>query len=85
MLKNDKYFELLEVAKPPEVIRAHKNRNSSFIYLTGLVNKGFTLLLTFSSISILTGLGALSDALLSRRSYNNALVALEIRSLFQLN
>jgi hypothetical protein len=85
MFKGDKYFELMEAVKSLEVIRVYKNRNFFIIYLTGLANKGFTLLLTFSSISILTGLGVLSDALLNRRSHNDALMALEMRFFFQLN
>ena len=85
MLKGDKYFELMEAAKPPEVMRAYKNRNSFLTYPTGLVNKGFTLPLIFSSAPILSNLGILSDALLGRRSYDNALVASEIRFLFQLD
>jgi hypothetical protein len=82
MLKGDKYFELMEVIKPPEVMLAYKNRNSPLTYPTGLVNIGFTLPLTFSSASILSGLGALPDALLGRRSYDNAMIAAEIQYLF---
>jgi hypothetical protein len=85
IFKGDKYFELLNAAKPPEVIRVYKNWSFSFTYLTGLANKGFTLLLIFNSTFILIGLGALSDALLGRRSHNNVLVTLEMRSLFQLD
>jgi hypothetical protein len=85
VLKGDKYFELLETVKPPEVIRVYKNRSSSLIYLTRLVNKGFALSLTFSPTPILTSLGVLSDTLFNRRSHDNALVALEIQSLFQLD
>jgi hypothetical protein len=66
-------------------MRVYRDRNSPFTYPTGLVNKGFTLLLTFNSGSILSDLGALSDALLGRQSHNNALIASEIRFLFQLN
>ena len=64
MLKGDKYFELIEVVKPPEVIRAYRNRNFPLTYPTGLANKGFILSLTFSSTPIFSGLNALSDALL---------------------
>jgi hypothetical protein len=85
MLKGDKYFELVKTAKSPKVIRAYRNRSFPFIYLTGLANKDFTLLLTFSSTPILIALGALSDALLNRHSYNNVLITLEMRSLFLLN
>jgi hypothetical protein len=82
MLKGDKYFELMEVIKSPEVIRAYKNRNSFLIYPTGLANKSFTLLLTFSSASILFSLSILSDALLGRQSHNNVIIAFKTRFLF---
>jgi hypothetical protein len=82
MLKDDKYFELIEAVKPPEVMLAYKNRNSFLTYPTGLANKGFALPLTFNSTSILFGLGALLDALLGRRSYDNAIMAVEIQYLF---
>jgi hypothetical protein len=85
MLKGDKYFELMEAAKPPEVMLAHKNRNSPSTYPTGLANKGFALPLTFSSAPILSGLGALPDALLGRRSYDNVIMVVEIQYLFQLD
>jgi hypothetical protein len=85
MLKGDKYFELMEAAKPPEVMLAHRNRSSPSTYPTGLANKGFALPLTFSSAPILSGLGALPDALLGRRSYDDAMVASEIQYLFQLD
>jgi hypothetical protein len=85
MLKGDKYFELIKIAKPPEVILAYKNRNSPLTYPTGLANKDFTLPLTFNSAPIFFGLDALPDALLDRRSYNNALITFKIRFLFQLN
>jgi hypothetical protein len=78
MLKGDKYFELMEIAKSPEIILAYRNRNSLSTYPTGLANIGFVLLLTFSSAPILSGLGVLSDALLGRQSYNNAIVVAEI-------
>jgi hypothetical protein len=82
MLKDDKYFELIKIIKPPEIMLAYKNRNSLLIYSTGLVNKDFTLLLIFSSAPILFRLDILLDALLDRRSYNNALMVSEIRYLF---
>jgi hypothetical protein len=82
MLKGDKYFELIEITKPPEVIRAHKNRNFSLTYPTGLVNKNFTLPLTFSFAPIFSGLDILLDALLGRRSYNDVIVIFETRFLF---
>jgi hypothetical protein len=85
MLKGDKYFELIKGVMLPKVMRAYKNRNFSFIYLTGLLNKGFALSLTFSFTFILTGLGALSDALFDRRSHDNALMAYDMQSFFQLN
>jgi hypothetical protein len=64
---------------------AYKNRNSPLTYPTRLINKGFTLSLTFNSAPIFSNLGALSDALLDRRSYNDALITFEIRYLFQLD
>jgi hypothetical protein len=82
MFKGDKYFELMEAAKPPEVMLVYKNRSFPLTYPTGLVNKGFALPLTFSSTPIFFGLGILSDALLGRRSYNDALMAFKIRFLF---
>jgi hypothetical protein len=57
---------------------AYKNRIFFLIYPTGLTNKGFTLSLTFSSTSILFRLNVLPDALLGRRSYNNALITSKI-------
>jgi hypothetical protein len=78
MLKGDKYFELIETIKPPEIMLAYRNRNSLLTYPTKLINKGFTLSLTFNSAPILSGLDALPDALLSRRSYDNAIIAVEI-------
>jgi hypothetical protein len=66
MLKSDKYFKLIEIIKPPEIMLAYRNRNSLLIYPTGLANIGFALLLTFSSAPILSGLGILLDALLGR-------------------
>jgi hypothetical protein len=72
----------MKIAKPFEITLAHKNRNSFLIYPTGLVNKGFALLLIFNSAPILSSLGILLDALLGRRSYNNALIISEVRSLF---
>jgi hypothetical protein len=80
VLKGDKYFELMEAAKPPEVMRAHRNRSSP--YPSGLTNKDFALPLTFSSAPMLS---ALSDALLGRRPHDDALVASEVRFLFQLD
>jgi hypothetical protein len=85
MLKGDKYFELIKVTKPPEIMLAYKNRNSLSTYPIRLVNKDFTLLLTFSSAPILSKLGILPDALLGRQSYNNALITFKTRFLFQLN
>jgi hypothetical protein len=82
MLKGDKYFELMEIIKPPEVMRVYRNRNSSLTYPIGLVNKGFTLFLIFSSAFIYFKLGILSDALLGRRSYNDVLIISKIRYLF---
>jgi hypothetical protein len=78
MFKGDKYFELMEAVKPPEVMLAHKNRNSSLIYPTGLANIGFALPLTFNSAPILFGLGALPDVFLGRQSYDDAMIAAEI-------
>jgi hypothetical protein len=78
MLKGDKYFELIETAKFPEVMLAHRNRSSLLTYPTRLVNKGFTLPLTFSSASIFSRLNILSDALLDRRSYDNAIMTAKI-------
>jgi hypothetical protein len=75
----------MEIAKPSKIILAYKNRNSLLTYSTGLVNKDFTLLLIFSSAPILSKLGILLNALLGRRSYDNALIAFKIRFLFQLN
>jgi hypothetical protein len=78
MLKDDKYFKLIKAAKPPEVMLAYKNRNSPLTYPTGLTNIGFALPLTFSSAPILFRLGVLSDALLDRRSYDNAIIVAKI-------
>jgi hypothetical protein len=78
MLKGDKYFELMKVTKPPEVMLAYRNRNSLLIYPTGLANKGFALPLTFNSTFIFSRLGVLPDALLGRRSYNNIIMTAEI-------
>jgi hypothetical protein len=78
MLKGDKYFELMEVIKPPEVMLAYRNRNFPLIYPIGLANKDFALPLTFSSAPILSRLGVLLDALLGRRSYNNVIIASKI-------
>jgi hypothetical protein len=75
----------MKVIKPPEIIRAYKNRNSFLIYPTGLINKGFILLLIFNSAPILFRLSILSDALFGRQSYNNVLIVSKIRYLFQLN
>jgi len=68
----------MEIVKPPEVMLAYRNRSSFLTYLTGLANKDFTLLLIFSSAPILSGLGILSDALLGRRSYNDAIIIAKI-------
>jgi hypothetical protein len=78
MLKGDKYFELMEITKLPEVMLAHRNRKFFLIYPTGLANKDFTLPLTFSSAPILSGLNVLPDALLGRRSYDNAIVIVKV-------
>jgi hypothetical protein len=78
MLKGNKYFELIKIAKSPEIMLAHKNRNSLSTYPTGLVNKDFTLPLTFSFAPILSKLNALPDVLLGRRSYNDAIMTAEI-------
>jgi hypothetical protein len=78
MFKGDKYFELMKVIKPPEVMLAYRNRNSSLTYPTGLTNIGFALPLTFSSAPILFRLGVLSDAFLGRRSYNDVIMAAEV-------
>jgi hypothetical protein len=75
----------MEIAKPPEVIRAYRNRSFLLTYPTGLVNKGFALPLTFSFAPIFSDLGILSDAFLGRRSHNNAIVAFKTRFLFQLD
>jgi hypothetical protein len=85
MFKGDKYFELMKITKPPEIMLAYRNRNSLSIYPIGLANIGFTLPLTFSFTPIFSGLGILPDALLNRRSYNDAIMAAEIQYLFQLN
>jgi hypothetical protein len=61
---------------------AHKNRNFPLTYPTGLANIGFALLLTFSFASIFFKLDILSDVLLGRRSYNNAIMIAEIQYLF---
>ena len=82
MLKSDKYFELIKVAKPLEIMLAYRNRNSPLTYLIGLVNKDFTLLLTFNFTFIFFKLDVLSDALLGRRLYNDVLIISEIRYLF---
>jgi hypothetical protein len=78
IFKSDKYFELMEAIKPSEIMLAYKNRNSSLTYSTELINKGFILLLTFSSAPILSGLSILSDALLGRRSYNDVIIIVKI-------
>jgi hypothetical protein len=82
MLKGDKYFELIKAAKPPEITLAYRNRNFPLTYPTGLANKDFALPLIFSSAPIFSNLGALSDALLGRRSHDDALMASKIRFLF---
>jgi hypothetical protein len=78
MLKSDKYFELIKIAKPPEIMLAYKNRNFFLTYPTGLTNIGFILLLTFNFAPILSGLGTLSDALLGRRSYDDVIIIAKI-------
>jgi hypothetical protein len=82
MLEGDKYFELIKITKPPEIMLAHKNRNFPLIYPTGLANKDFTLFLIFSSAPIFSDLDILLDALLGRRSHNNVLIIFNVRSLF---
>jgi hypothetical protein len=57
---------------------AYRNRNSFLTYPTELANKGFALLLTFNSALILFKLNALSDALLGRRSYDDAIIVIKI-------
>jgi hypothetical protein len=78
MLKGDKYFELMKAAKSPEVMLAHKNRSFLLTYPTGLANIDFALPLTFNSAPIFSGLDALLDALLGRRSYDNAIITAKI-------
>jgi hypothetical protein len=78
MFKGDKYFELMEITKFPEIMLAHRNRNSFLTYPTGLANIGFALLLTFNSAPIFFRLGALPDVLLGRRSYDNAIIIVKI-------
>jgi hypothetical protein len=78
MFKGDKYFELIKDIIPPKVMRVYRNWNFPLTYLTGLINKDFALLLTFSSASIFTSLRVLSDALLSRRLYNDALMVYDM-------
>jgi hypothetical protein len=78
MFKGDKYFELIEVVKPPEIMLAHRNRNSPLTYPTGLTNIGFALPLTFNSTPIFFRLNALPDALLGRQSYDDAIITAEI-------
>jgi hypothetical protein len=82
MLKGDKYFELIEIVKSSEVIRAYRNWSSLSTYPTGLVNKGFALLLIFSSALIFSDLGVLLDALLGRRSHDNVIIIFKTRFLF---
>jgi hypothetical protein len=82
MLKGDKYFELMEIVKPPEVMLAYRNRSSSLTYPTGLANIGFALPLTFSSAPIFFRLDTLPDALLGRRSYNDAMITAKVQYLF---
>jgi hypothetical protein len=78
MFKGDKYFELMKITKPSEIMLAHKNRNSLLIYPTGLANKDFTLPLTFNSAPIFFELNILPDALLGRRSYNDVIIVAEV-------
>ena len=75
----------MKITKPPEIILVHKNRNSPLTYPTGLVNIDFTLSLTFNSAPILSELDTLPDALLDRRSYDNAIMTAKIQYLFQLD
>jgi hypothetical protein len=57
---------------------AHRNRNFSLTYSTGLVNISFALPLTFSSAPILFRLDILLDAFLGRRSYDNAIIVVKV-------
>jgi hypothetical protein len=82
MFKGDKYFELIETIKSPEVILAYRNWNFPLTYPTGLANIGFALSLTFNFTPIFFRLGILPDALLGRRSYNNVIVTVKIQYLF---
>jgi hypothetical protein len=68
----------METVKSPEVMLAYKNRNSSLTYPTELINKDFTLPLTFSSAPILSELNALPDAFLDQQLYNDAIMTAEI-------
>src|SRR5258707_1053426 len=81
MLEGNKYFELLETAKPPEIILAYKNWGSLFTYPTELANKGFTLSLAFNSTPIFINLSVLSDAFLGRRSHDKSLIRFNILNL----
>jgi hypothetical protein len=78
MFKDDKYFELMEIVKPPEIMLAYKNRNFPLIYPTGLANIDFTLLLTFSFALIFSGLDILPNAFFGRRSYDNVIMTVKI-------
>jgi hypothetical protein len=78
IFKDDKYFELMEAAKSPEVMLAYRNRNFSLIYSIGLANIGFALPLIFSSAPIFFRLDILLDVLLGRRSYDNVIVIVKI-------
>jgi hypothetical protein len=78
MFKGDKYFELIEAVKPPEVMLAYRNRNFPLTYPTRLANIGFTLPLTFNSAPIFSGLGTLPDVFLGRRSYDDVIMVAKI-------
>jgi hypothetical protein len=78
MFKGDKYFELIKIIKSPEIMLAYRNWNFFLTYPTGLANIDFALLLTFSSAPIFFGLSILLDALLGRRSYDNAIIIAKV-------
>jgi hypothetical protein len=78
IFKGDKYFELMEIAKPPEIMLVYRNRNFPLTYPTGLANIGFALPLTFNFTPILFGLGILLDVFLGRRSYDNVMVIIKV-------
>ena len=85
MLEGEEYFELLEAGDPKEVMQAHQSHRSPTTYPTGMPNKGFALPSPFYSTPALTGLGAISDALLGRRPYTDGFVSMDLRSLFAMD